>query len=112
MYSARLLEWTDVHYSHSSSYWFNACSVLPLALAPAPAPAAAPPIRGLSCDAMFPDVEQEGGWGGEKKVLISLAGGNNNYSPPTCLWYKVEAQLSVHRIQFRFFCCTTAKRFL
>lgn len=83
MYNTRLLEWADVHYSHSSSYWFHACSALPLTLAPAPAPAAAPPLRGLSCDAMFPDVEQEEG--GEKKVLISLAGGSNNYSPPTCL---------------------------
>lgn len=68
MYHTRLLKWTDVHYSHSSSYWFHAsCSALPLTLAPAPAPAPAAvrPIRGLSCDAMFPDVEQEGG--GEEK---------------------------------------------
>lgn len=38
---------------------FQVFSALPLALAPAPA--AAPPIRDLSCDAMFPDVEQEEG---------------------------------------------------
>lgn len=64
MYNTRLLKWTDVHYSRFS------CLLGPLTLAPAPA--AVRPIRGLSCDAMFPDVEQKGG--GEKRSLLVWPG--------------------------------------